>query len=210
MIQAVLFDCDGVLADSESLANRIVAEEVTVLGWPLDAHAAQLEFLGLSLPDMRPRIEARVGRLPDGWENALSTRIARELEFGVEPMPGALAALRSVAAAGLPMAVCSNSSRGELAMKMRVLGFGHFFGARVFSFQDVPRPKPAPDLYTTAAAACGVPAAQCLVVEDSATGVAAGLAAGCRVVSLVPGLDVPHLPDMAQLLSFALESLAEG
>jgi beta-phosphoglucomutase-like phosphatase (HAD superfamily) len=77
----------------------------------------------------------------------------------------------------------------------------------VFSFQDVPRPKPAPDLYVAAAAACGVETAHCLVVEDSATGVAAGLAAGCHVVSLVPGLGVPHLPDLAQLMAFPLAPL---
>jgi HAD superfamily hydrolase (TIGR01509 family) len=202
VIRAVLFDCDGVLADSETLANRIVAEELTALGWALDAHGAQAEFLGLSLPDMTPIIERRVGPLPAGWSLALSERIAREMELGVRPMPGAEAALSAVAAAGLPMAVCSNSARAELGMKMRVLGFEGFFAGRIFSFQDVPRPKPAPDLYVAAAEACGAAPAECLVVEDSATGVAAGLAAGCRVVSLVPGLGVPHLPDLAELAAF--------
>lgn len=210
MIRAVLFDCDGVLADSESIANRIVGEELTALGWALDAHGAQQEFLGLSLPDMCPLIERRVGKLPAGWDLALSERIASAMAEEVQPMPGAAAALRSVAAAGLPMAVCSNSARAELAMKMRVLGFAEFFGSRIFSFQDVPRPKPAPDLYTAAAQACGAPPAHCLVVEDSAAGVAAGLAAGCRVVSLVPGLGVPHLPDLAALLGFAMEAQQAG
>ena len=198
--KAVLFDCDGVLADSEGLANTIVAEELTALGWALDAHDAQRQFLGLSLPDMRPRIEARIGPLPLGWEAALSQRIERELADGVLPMAGAEAALLAVAAAGLPMAVCSNSGRSELLLKMRVLGFGRFFGDRVFSYQDVPRPKPAPDLYITAASACGVPTAHCLVVEDSAAGVAAGLAAGCQVVSLVAGMGVPHLADISQIM----------
>ncbi|MBS7791196.1 HAD-IA family hydrolase [Roseococcus sp. SDR] len=199
VIGAVLFDCDGVLADSETLSNRIVAEEITALGWVLDGHAAQREFLGLSLPDMLPIIEGRVGPVPEGWGLALSHRIAREMEIGVTAMPGARAALEAVAAAGLPMAVCSNSARAELGMKMRVLGFEGFFEGRVFSFQDVARPKPAPDLYLAAAQACGVAPAECLVVEDSATGVAAGLAAGCQVVSLVPDLGVPHLEDMARL-----------
>ena len=198
--KAVLFDCDGVLADSEGLANTIVAEELTALGWALDAHDAQRQFLGLSLPDMRPRIEARIGPLPFGWEAALSQRIERELADGVLPMAGAEAALLAVAAAGLPMAVCSNSGRSELLLKMRVLGFGRFFGDRVFSYQDVPRPKPAPDLYIMAASACGVPTAHCLVVEDSAAGVAAGLAAGCQVVSLVAGMGVPYLADISQIM----------
>lgn len=200
MIRAVLFDCDGVLADSEALANRIVAEELTILGWALDAGAAQHEFLGLALPDMRVLIERRIGTLPPAWEAKLTARIEREMAEGVQPMPGAEGALRSVAAAGLPMAVCSNSARAELAMKMQVLGFADFFGPRVFSFQDVLRPKPAPDLYLTAAAACGVEPGHCLVVEDSATGVTAGLAAGCQVVSLVPDLGVAHLLDLRELL----------
>lgn len=198
--RAVLFDCDGVLADSEGLANTIVAEELTTLGWALDVHDAQREFLGLSLPDMRPRIEARIGRLPSGWEVALSQRIERELAVGVLPIEGAEAALMAVAAAELPMAVCSNSGRSELLMKMRVLGFARFFGHRVFSYQDVPRPKPAPDLYLMAASACGVPVSDCLVVEDSTAGVAAGLAAGCQVVSLVKGMGVPHLADIRRIM----------
>ena len=203
MIRAVLFDCDGVLADSEGIANRIVAEEVSALGWPLDAHGAQSVFLGLSLPDMRPLIEGRVGPLPARWEERLSQRIEHELATSVQPMPGAALALHSVAEAGLPMAVCSNSGRAELARKMRVLGFDQFCGARIFCYQDVPRPKPAPDLYLVAAAACGVAPADCLVVEDSATGIAAGLAAGCQVVSLVAGLGVQHCDDLARLLAHA-------
>jgi HAD superfamily hydrolase (TIGR01509 family) len=199
LIRAVLFDCDGVLADSETLANRIVAEEITALGWALDGHAAQREFLGLSLPDMLPIIEERVGPVPQGWGLALSHRIAREMELGVQAMPGARAALDAVVGAGLPVAVCSNSARAELSMKMRVLGFEACFEGRIFSFQDVPRPKPAPDLYHAAASACGAAPEHCLVVEDSATGVAAGLAAGCRVVSLVPGLGVEHLPHLTKL-----------
>lgn len=189
--RAVLFDCDGVLADTEAMANRIVASELTALGWPLGLEEAQREFLGLSLPDMLPRIAARVGPLPEGWAAAVATRITAELSRGIQPMPGAMQAVAALAARGVPLAVCSNSGREELAVKMRVLGLLPFFGTRVFSFEDVPRPKPAPDLYVTAASACGVPAAECLVVEDSATGVAAGLAAGCRVVALLPGLGVP-------------------
>ena len=203
MIRAVFFDCDGVLADSEGIANTIVAEELPALGWAMDAHAAQHHFLGHALPDMRVVIEAELGRpLPEGWAARLAGRIAAELSRGVQPMFGAAEALRDVAASGLPMAVCSNSGRAELAMKMRVLGFGGYFGHRVFSFEDVALPKPAPDLYLTAACACGVVAADGLVVEDSAAGIAAGLAAGCRVVSLVGGLGVPYLAELARLADY--------
>lgn len=189
--RAVLFDCDGVLADSEGISSTIVAAEITALGWTLTPQQAEHEFLGLSLPDMLPRIAARVPAVPPGWPQAVATRITAELARSVRPMPGAVEAVAALAARGVPLAVCSNSGRDELAMKMTVLGVAEFFAGRVFSFQDVARPKPAPDLYTVAAAACGVPPAECLVVEDSATGVAAGLAAGCQVVGLLPGLGVP-------------------
>jgi len=191
--RAVLFDCDGVLADSEGPVNAIVAEELTARGWAMDALDAQQAFLGLSLPDMLPRIEQRTGRLPAGWGAALSARIARELETRLQPIPGAPEAVARLRARGVPLAVCSNSGRAELHMKLRVLGLTDAFAGRVFSFEDVPRAKPAPDLYLTAAAACGVPPAACLVVEDSAPGVVAGLAAGCAVVSPVEGLGVPMI-----------------
>ena len=197
--RAVLFDCDGVLADSEGLVNAIVAEELTALGWPLSAQEAHATFLGQALPDMLPLIHARVGALPPQWPAAISARITAELARRLEPMPGAVQAVARLAARGMPLAVCSNSARAELAMKLAVLGLDPFFGARVFSFEDVARPKPAPDIYHAAAIACGIAAEDCLVVEDSATGVAAGLAAGCQVVALVPGLAAPHLPSLDML-----------
>lgn len=196
MIRGVLFDCDGVLADSEGVANGVVAEALSALGWSLTAHEAQHEFLGMALPDMEPVIEARLGKLPEGWANRLAHRIETDLSTGLRPIPGAEEALKAVRAAGLPMALCSNSSRGELAVKMRALGFGAYFEGRIFSFQDVARPKPAPDIYLAAARACGLRPEECLVVEDSATGAAAGLAAGCQVLGIVAGIGVPHIAGM--------------
>jgi HAD superfamily hydrolase (TIGR01509 family) len=195
-IRAVLFDCDGVLADSEGVANGVVAEALTALGWRMTAHEAEHEFLGMALPDMEPKIEARIGKLPEGWSKELGRRIEVGLSTGLRPIPGAEAALMAVKAAGLPMALCSNSSRGELAVKMRVLGFAHYFQGRIFSFEDVELPKPAPDLYLAAAQDCGVRPEDCLVVEDSATGAAAGLAAGCRVLGIVSGIGVPEIDGM--------------
>ncbi len=186
---AVLFDCDGVLADSEGLVNRIMAEDLTARGWTLSAGQARETFLGLALPDMLPMIEARVGPLPPRWPHDLSRRISAALLEEVEAVPGALAAVRTVAAAGLPLAVASNSSRAELAAKLARLGLTEVFGPRVLSFEDVERPKPAPDIYRAAAAACGVPPTACVVVEDSLPGVRAGIAAGCRVLGFAREVD---------------------
>jgi HAD superfamily hydrolase (TIGR01509 family) len=180
--RAVLFDCDGVLADSEMVVNALVAEQLTALGWPMTAAEARNAFLGLALPDMVPRIEARVGPLAPGWAEEMSILIAREMTRRTPAVPGAAEAVRRVVAAGIPVAVASNSGRVELAAKMRALGLAPVFAGRIFSFEDVDRPKPYPDIYLAAAAACDAAPQDCVVVEDSVPGVRAGVAAGCRVL----------------------------
>lgn len=179
---AVLFDCDGVLADTEMAVNAIVAEQLTALGWPLTPAQSREAFLGLALPDMVPRIEARVGPLPHAWAEEISALIAHEMTLRTPPMPGAAEAVRAVAGAGVPVAVASNSARAELMAKMRSLGLATVFAERVFSFEDVDRPKPWPDIYLAAAASCGAAPRDCVVIEDSVPGVRAGIAAGCRVL----------------------------
>jgi len=190
---AVLFDCDGVLADSEGLVNRLVAEELTARGWPISAEACRETFLGMALPAMLPMIEARVGRLPARWPEMLSVRIAAAMCREAEPVPGALEAVRAVAGAGLPVAVASNSARAELEAKLDRLGLAAVFAGRVFSFEDVARPKPAPDIYLAAARACDAAPGDCVVVEDSLLGVRAGVRAGCRVLGLTRESDASVL-----------------
>jgi HAD superfamily hydrolase (TIGR01509 family) len=163
------------------LVNQLVAAELSLRGWEMDAHQARLEFLGMAWPDMRPLVEARTGRLPPGWEDDLSRRINAMLEAETLAIPGAIAAVHRISAR-VPVAVASNSSRRELATKMERLALTHVFGERRFSFEDVPRPKPAPDIYQAAAMACGAAPRDCIVVEDSITGVRSALAAGCRVL----------------------------
>ncbi len=180
--RAVLFDCDGVLADTEMVVNAIVADQLTTLGWPLTAAQSREAFLGLALPDMVPRIEARTGPLPPRWAKDISTLIAHEMNASTPAVPGAVEAVRAVVAAGITVAVASNSARAELAAKMRSLGLATVFADRIFSFEDVHRPKPWPDMYLAAAAACDAAPHDCVVIEDSVPGVRAGIAAGCRVL----------------------------
>ena len=179
---AVLFDCDGVLADSEALVNGLVAADLTARGWPITVEQCQGIFLGRAIPDMVPVIEQQVGPLPAEWPMELSALIADHMRRDTPPMPGARAVVQALAAAGIPLACASNSGREELLAKLEGLKLAPFFGGRVFSYQDVPRPKPAPDMYLAAAAACGADPRDCVVVEDSALGTRAGIAAGCRVM----------------------------
>ena len=186
---AVLFDCDGVLADSEYAVNAIVAEDLAGRGWAMTAAECQETFLGMAATAMLPVIEARVGPLPADWLASLSHRIAACMLAELQPIPGAPEAVRTVVAAGLPVAVASNSAREELGAKLRRLGLAEVFAGRMLSYQDVARPKPAPDLYRAAAQACGMAPGDCVVVEDSLLGAQAGIAAGCRVLGLTHSTD---------------------
>ena len=179
---AVLFDCDGVLADSEGLSNRVIAAEITARGRAMSPDEAGRAFLGTAISDMKPMIEAMVGPLPAGWADEIKLRVAAVMAAEVEAMPGAGAVLRAVTAAGIPVAVASNSSHAELTAKLQRLDFAGYFAGRIFSFEDVARPKPWPDIYLAAAAACGAAASDCVVIEDSIPGVRAGIAAGARVL----------------------------
>lgn len=184
---AVLFDCDGVLADSEGLQNRILAEEISALGWRMTAGEAERHFTGLSWAATVPLVQARLGpgSVPAEFLDNLIARVIHGLREELAPMPGALEAVGAIRVAGIPVAVASNSSRAELSTKMARLGLAEAVRGRAFSTDDVERPKPAPDMYRAAAAACGADPRACAVVEDSLAGARAGIAAGCRVLGLV-------------------------
>jgi HAD superfamily hydrolase (TIGR01509 family) len=185
-LRLVIFDCDGVLVDSEGPSNRAVAEEITLLGWPMDEPECTRRFIGYQLRHIVPVVEAHLGRaVPEGWVERLRGRLLDVLGHEVEPMPGIAAALEAVAALGLPFRVASNSSHREMRVKFARTGLLALLD-RAHSAYDVPRAKPAPDVFLAAAAAEGVPPAACVVVEDSVTGATAAAAAGMACV----GLDV--------------------
>lgn len=195
---AVLFDCDGVLADSEALHNRIMAEELSALGWEMDGAEAERRFIGLSWRGIVPLVEARLGpgSVPGDFVEGVVARVLRGLREEVMPIPGALEALHSIVAAGIPVAVASNSSRPELLTKLHGLGLTEIFRGRTFSFDDVAMPKPAPDMYRAAAQSCDADPHHCVVVEDSVTGSRAGRAAGCRVLGFAHATDAAALRDV--------------
>ena len=186
-LRLVIFDCDGVLVDSEPVSNRILAEDLTARGWAMRTADATRRFVGLSLPDMRPAVEAHTGRtLPSDWQIMLQSRIVAALAEEAVAVPGAVEALRAVDALGIPWRIASNSSHAEMAAKFRRLGIDVLVTGRLHSFTDVTRGKPAPDLYLAAAAAEGVLPAECVVVEDSLTGVRAAVAAGMDCLGFAP------------------------
>ncbi len=186
-VEMVIFDCDGVLIDSEALANQVCAEEITALGWPMTGHESMALFMGYRLSDMPPVIEAHLGQpVPPGWIETLRGKLVERLSNESVLMPGAREAIEAVAALGLPYRVASNSSHEEMAAKFARTGLSALVAGRLHSARDVKAGKPAPDVFLAAAAAEGVAPALCLVVEDSVPGTRAAIAAGMQVL----GLDV--------------------
>ncbi len=206
-LRLVIFDCDGVLVDSEGPSNRIVAEAVTELGWPMTAAESCSLFIGYRLSDIPPAVEARTGRpVPPGWVESLRARMIAVLSAEVEAMPGAHDALRAVRTLGLPYRIASNSSHEEMAAKFARVAMTELVDGVVHSARDVSRGKPAPDVFLHAAAAAGVPPGACLVIEDSVPGARAARAAGMACVGLAPHGDDPALREAGAVL---IRSLAE-
>ena len=193
-LRLVIFDCDGVLIDSETVAARVTAAAIARLGWVMPVAECQARFLGMSLSDMCAAIAAALGTdLPAGWESDLAAALAGALRREAVAMPGAAVTLQAIAALGLDWRIASNSGVGELAAKFACVGFSAVVAGRVHSAETViaqgGRGKPAPDLFLDAARSAGVAPAQCLVVEDSLPGVRGALAAGMECLGYCPGSD---------------------
>lgn len=190
VLRLVIFDCDGVIADSEPVSSRVVAEELTGIGWPMTAADSDRLFLGMTFFDMVPMIERRLGhKLPPGWDERVKGRLITVLSSEVTPVAGALEALQGVSALGLPWRVASNSSHEEMHAKFTRMGIATTVAGRVHSHRDVAQGKPAPDLFLAAAAAEGVAPGECVVIEDSLTGARAAAAAGMDCLGYAPHSD---------------------
>ena len=199
-LHMVVFDCDGVLIDSEPIASRIMAEELAGIGWTLKPEDVDALFLGQSLRQMVPAIERRIDRpVPGGWIEHLRLRMLDALAREATLVPGAKDAIAAVTAFGLKWRIASNSSHEEMAAKFSRTGMTALVSGRVHSHRDVRAGKPAPDLYLAAPAAAGIPPARCLAIEDSPPGVQAAISAGMQVLALVPRGDPDRLATLGAL-----------
>jgi HAD superfamily hydrolase (TIGR01509 family) len=173
----VIFDCDGVLIDSEHLAIRTESQILTELGWPLtEAEVVEL-FVGRSSVYMQSVIEEKLGRTID-WKGEFERRVREACERELLPVDGVIAALDEIT---VPSCVASSSSHQMLNFKLGLTGLADRFEGRIFSADDVAHGKPDPAVFLFAAASMGVEPARCAVIEDSVSGVEAGLAAGMAV-----------------------------
>jgi HAD superfamily hydrolase (TIGR01509 family) len=189
----VIFDNDGVLVDSEPVANTLLARLLTERGYPCTVEESIAQFMGRSVPQVRVLVEERLGRAlaPD-----LEARYVGELypsfQSWLQPIPGVIEALRAI---DLPVCVASSGTHERIRLTLGCTGLWERFGGRVFSAQDVTRGKPAPDLFLHAAAALGAEPRRCAVVEDSPAGITAANAAGMTsfaFAGLVPASQLGH------------------
>jgi len=197
-IRLVIFDCDGVLIDSEALCDRVISAELHRVGWALSPQDCHHRFLGLTFPDIRQAAEAHLGRpLGPKWVEGVVQRVTQVMATEAEPIQGARAALEATVALGLPFRIASNSSHVEMAAKFARAGLTDIVHGRIHSAYDMialgKRGKPDPDLFLAAAAAEGVPPDACLVIEDSLAGVRAAVAAGMTCLGFSPHTDGAHL-----------------
>jgi HAD superfamily hydrolase (TIGR01509 family) len=181
----VIFDCDGVLVDSERIAVRVDAEMLAELGWPLSEQEVVERFMGRTTEDMLRAIEAEVADLEPGWEVEFDRRYRAALEAELAPVDGVVEALDAI---DIPTCVASSGSHDKLRFTLGHTGLYPRFEGRIFSAHDVARGKPAPDLFLHAARSMGADPAACAVVEDSRYGVQAARAAGMRAFAYGGGL----------------------
>lgn len=184
----MIFDCDGVLVDSEILACDVQARAFTSYGFPMTGADVSRRFLGMSARDMRAEVEIDLGRpIPDDHETRCGAELFGLFRQHLMPVEGIGSVVASVRDAGHARCVASSSSPERIAIALEVVGLHDLFGPHVFSSTLVPLGKPAPDLFLHSAEAMGFRPEQCIVVEDSVNGIKAARSAGMRSLGFLGG-----------------------
>ncbi|WP_406184048.1 HAD family hydrolase [Streptomyces sp. NBC_01006] len=179
----VIFDNDGVLVDSEPVANTILAGYLTELGYPTSYEDSIRDYMGAAVHRVHDLVFERTGeRLPAEFDATLHARTFAAFERELTPVAGAVEVLGALTARGVPYCLASSGSHERIRVGHRAAGLDGWFEEEwIFSSQDVGKGKPAPDLFLHAARSMGVEPARCVVVEDSPLGVRAAVAAGMDV-----------------------------
>jgi len=182
----VIFDCDGVLVDSERLAVEVDKELLAELGWEVTADDIVERFVGRSDEFFIAEVERHLGRpLPPGWHEASTLRLHQAFRESLQPVDGIIEAIDRIV---LPACVASSGTHDKMRFTLGLTGLLPRFEGRLFSATEVSRGKPAPDLFLHAARSMGREPHECVVVEDSVPGVVAARAAGMSVVAYAGGV----------------------
>ncbi|MCX7643788.1 MAG: HAD family phosphatase [Rhodobacteraceae bacterium] len=183
---AVIFDCDGVLVDSEPATEEVIMANLARHGLPLDRAAYRAMALGGTMRMVGEAAAARGASIPEGWVEAAYREMFARLSEGVAPIPGVVALLDALDAAGVPYAVASNGPREKMAITLGQTGLWPRFEGRILSAHEEGVAKPDPGLFLNAAARLGRAPQDCVVIEDSPAGAAAARAAGMRCLGFAP------------------------
>lgn len=198
---AVLFDCDGVIVDSEPITDRMIAESLAQHGLVLAIGQIHEMFLGGTIVGLATRARELGADLPDNWAADFYEVLYTELAKGTPLIPGITGVFDALDAAGIPYAVGSNGPHRKMEVTLGQHPAIHArLAGRIFSRLDVPNPKPAPDLYLHAAKAVGAEPAHSVVIEDSPTGARAARAAGMACFGYAPQGDGARLAAEGALL----------
>lgn len=185
--RAVIFDCDGVLVDSEPAAFDLLAEDLAAHGLSLPRAEMERIFIGGTIAGVHVKARTLGAALPDGWVSEFYERLYARLAEGTPLVPGVLHLLDALDSAGISYAVGSNGSDRKMQVTLgQHPGLLDRFQDRLFSGQSLGAPKPAPDLYLLAALALGQHPSDCAVIEDSPTGARAAAAAGIPCFGYAP------------------------
>jgi HAD superfamily hydrolase (TIGR01509 family) len=193
--QAVIFDCDGVLVDSEGPTFVMLQQDFAVHGLHVTLHQLETDFIGGTIETVSQRARAAGARLPDDWVPDFYARLYARLAQGTPLIPGILTALDALDAAGIPYAVGSNGTPEKMQITLGQHGLIPRFNGHLYSGQAMGKPKPAPDLYLHAARALNADPATCVVIEDSVTGVRAARAAAIPCFGYAAHSDAGALAD---------------
>jgi len=177
--ELIIFDCDGVLVDSELITNRVFADMLAGIGLPLGLDYLFENFVGRSMQHCWGEIARMLGHeVPESFRAEYQVRSLTALRTAVTAVPGVVELLDSLT---IPICVASSGSHEKMTTTLGATGLLPRFRDRMFSATEVARGKPAPDIFLYAAAKCGMEPEQCVVIEDSSAGVRAGVTAGMRV-----------------------------
>jgi HAD superfamily hydrolase (TIGR01509 family) len=191
--KAVIFDCDGVVVDSEQPTLDMLQADLAAHGLPLTMDELTSKYVGGTVEACATRARAAGATLPEDWVQDFYARMYAMLREHTPLIPGILTVLDALDAAGLPYAMGSNGTPEKMQITLGQHGLIDRFKGHLYSGQALGRPKPAPDLYLHAAAQLGIAPADCIVIEDSAAGARAARAAGMRCMGYAPHSPADHL-----------------
>jgi HAD superfamily hydrolase (TIGR01509 family) len=187
--QLVIFDCDGVLVDSETLTNKVFARLIRAEGWDISFEECCDQLKGLSMVDCVAKIEARLGKkLHENWPEQYRKETYKTLDAQVQIMPGAREAVTLVRQAGKKHCIASSGPMEKMRITLGRTGLMDDFDGVVFNTDMVSRGKPHPDLFLYAASQMNVDPAACIVIEDSRYGAQAARAAGMACLGYIGGI----------------------